>query len=164
MTGHRNERSRLSSATARSIGLAATITALVCILLPGALPRPLPTILVGAHLVAIGICYLRLPRTRSVVLPVVIAVLGIGTIVVIGLLGSTANDATLSALPVIAGGSVASLTLAVGIGRRTIPALTVCVAASLAALILTLILTGGEMLRPIALTLTGWAVCGILAL
>jgi signal transduction histidine kinase len=164
MTRNLSERSRLPATTARSIGLATTIAALVCVLLPGALPFPLPTVGVAVLLVIIGVCYLRLPRSRTVALPFAIAVLGIAVVVVIGCVGASANDATLSALPVIAGGSVAAVTVAVGIGPRTLPALTACLAAALAALVVTLALIDGPVLRPIALTLTGWAVCCILAL
>jgi signal transduction histidine kinase len=163
MPRNRSESSRLLSETGRSVCLAMTVAALACVCLPGALPAAVLT-LVAACLVVIGVCAVRMPRSHSQIEPFVLVAAGLAAILAIGFLGSDANPATSSALTVLAGGSMASVVVSVGISRQNLVLVAGCFALAIAALTTAMIVSDGPVSRSLALTLIGWTFCTVLAL
>nr|WP_308468202.1 ATP-binding protein [Glaciibacter superstes] len=137
--------------------------ALVCVSVPGALPSTALYVAVAACLVVIGVSSVRMPRSRSHVEPFAVAVVAIAAILLIGLLGGLANPATSSALVLIGGGCVASVTISVGIDRRSLWLLIAAFVFTIGALGLALAVSSGPAPRAIGLTLIGWMFCVSLA-
>ncbi|WP_409350005.1 sensor histidine kinase [Rathayibacter soli] len=163
MPRSRSESSRLLSETGRCMCLAMTGGALVCVSVPGALPSTALYVAVAACLVVIGVSSVRMPRSRSHVEPFAVAVVAIAAILLIGLLGGLANPATSSALVLIGGGCVASVTISVGIDRRSLWLLIAAFVFTIGALGLALAVSSGPAPRAIGLTLIGWMFCVSLA-
>ncbi|TAM67529.1 MAG: histidine kinase [Microbacteriaceae bacterium] len=163
MPRSRSESSRLLSETGRCMCLATTAAALACVSLPGALPGTPLYLAVAACLVLIGLASLRTPRSRSGAEPFAIVVAALAAILLIGLVGGLADPATSSALVLLAGGSIASVTISVGITRRNVVLLAVCFLVTFATLSVAIAVSSGPAPRALALTLIGWMFCVVLA-
>jgi signal transduction histidine kinase len=141
-----------------------SVAALLCVSLPGALPFPLPYFAVLACLVAATACYIKIRRVRSLLLPAIAAVAGLLSLLLIGLFGQQLNLATISALAIIAGGVIPSVTVVTGISRRSVIVFALVFVATFSIVITTVLLGDRATQRPIALALIGWAFCVTLAL
>ncbi|MEO8907832.1 MAG: ATP-binding protein, partial [Microbacteriaceae bacterium] len=156
MPRSRSESSRLLSETGRVMCLATTGAALACVSIPGALPSMPLYLAVAVCLLLIGSSSVRMPRSRSHAEPFVVVVVAIAAILLIGLLGGIANPATSSALALLAGGTVASVTISVGIDKRNAALLACGFVITIAALSLAMAVSTGPMPRAIGLTVIGW--------
>lgn len=103
MTRILRERDRLLAVSARATGVAAAVTAVLCLSLPGALP--LDRYLVAVPLLAVAAAGMAL-LTRVTPVPIALAAiaLGVAAIAVIALPSGEANPAVVSAVAVIGAG------------------------------------------------------------
>jgi signal transduction histidine kinase len=164
MPRNRSESSRLLSETCSSLGIAMSLAALLCVSLPGALPLPLPYFAVLACLVAATAGYIKIRRVRSLLLPAIVAVVGLLALLLIALFGEHANLATTSALAIISGGVIPSVAVVTGITRRSVVPIAVVFVATFSIAITAVVLSGSATRRPIMLAWIGWAFCVTLAL
>ncbi|MEO6827267.1 MAG: ATP-binding protein [Microbacteriaceae bacterium] len=155
------ERDRLLEMGSRSIGMGATATAILCISVPGAIALP-GYLLVLICLLLLALCQYRLVSpTPSLWLTATLAV-GLTSILVVGAAAAPQNIASVSAVVVIASGSLGSLAIMLvsSAGRRVF--LAVGLAMTLGAA-LAVILSGPKPTpEAVALILAGWAACAVI--
>src|SRR3954452_5682872 len=156
MSRIQKERDRLLAATARTVGLTATATALVCLSVPGSLPLPLylaSLVLV----VCLGYAQWQLTALLRLMLWMwVIVVAGVALILIHLLPGTALGPSAISAVGVIGAASVACICVLAVTSRPRILLLIASAALTLAALGVTLGMTGSRMVEPLVFTVTGW--------
>ena len=155
MSRIQKERDRLLSVTARNVGLTASATALLCLSIPGTLPLPLylASIVLLAGL-AWGQFQLTVPN--PMVWIVTIVVTG-NAMIAVHLLPQTALDpAALSAVGMVAAGSVAIIAIVSVTSARRIAVLVGSAVLTLGTLTATLLITGSRFWEPVAFTLACW--------
>lgn len=156
MSRIQKERDRLLAATARTVGLTATATALVCLTVPGSLPLPLylaSLVLV----VCLGYAQWQLTALLRLMLWMwVIVVAGVALILIHLLPGTALGPSAISAVGVIGAASVACICVLAVTSRPRILLLIASAALTLAALGVTLGMTGSRMVEPLVFTVTGW--------
>jgi signal transduction histidine kinase len=156
MSRIQKERDRLLASTARSVGLTATATALVCLSVPGSLPVALylaSLVLV----VCLGYAQWQLASLlRLTVWMWVIVVAGVALILLHLLPGTALGPSAISAVGVIGAAGVACVCVPAVTSRARVLLLVVSAAATVASLALTLWLTGSRMVEPLVFTVTGW--------
>ena len=155
MTRIHKERDRLLGITARGVGITATVTAFLCLSVPGALPWPLYFASIPV-LAVIGLAQYRLGLPDSVPWVIVVVVLGIGLIALPILPGVPLNPSSLSAVGILAGASIASVSMIVV--TRPLPYLFLAITfiVTLGAVAATLLVTHSRLGEPIAFTIAGW--------
>lgn len=152
------ERDRLLGIGSRSVGMGATATAILCASVPGAIAMP-GYLLTLICILLLGLCQYRLVSPNP--LPWLTATLasGIGCILVVGVVASPQNMASIGAVVVIASGSLGSLAimLVASPGRRVV--LAVGLAMTLAAALVVILSGRTSTPEAVALILAGWAAC-----
>jgi len=141
-----------------------SVAAALCVSLPGALPFPIPYFAVLACIAIAAVGYIRIRRSHSSIPPIIVAAAGLTAEGLIAVFVGAANPAITSALVVISGGVIASVTVVVGITRRSIAPLVCCFVVAVVGMTMIQTMTGGPIQRPIAVSLIGWAFCVTLAL
>src|SRR3954453_18616827 len=172
MSRIQKDRDRLLAATAPTVGLTATGTprgvaprparrpatpaALVCRTVPGSLPLPLylaSLVLV----VCLGYAQWQLTALLRLMLWMwVIVVAGVALILIHLLPGTALGPSAISAVGVIGAASVACICVLAVTSRPRILLLMASAALTLAALGVTLGMTGSRMVEPLVFTVTGW--------
>jgi len=163
MTPELRLRDRLLTATARSMGLPTVIAALICVSLPGALPFPTgyPAVAIGLLVAGIGFFMLRPGRSRLWIFVVIAG--GLAAIAAIGAVGGASNPATANAVPIIGAGVLGATAIVLTTSRRRIVLLCCGFIASASFVVYAQLAGGGGLVRPIALTVCGWAFATVVA-
>jgi signal transduction histidine kinase len=156
------ERDRLLRRLARVSGLVGAASALVCLMVPGAV-RPLG-LAIGALLsIAVG-ALVGLHSARGALLPALGVVAGAAAFIVTVGLSPTANAATVTAMAVSGGVTSAAVAISLVVRPRGLLLVTGLAAVVLVSIWVTAAL-GGNDLRAVAVaTVTGWAVCVVLGI
>ena len=156
------ERDRLLRRLARVSGLVGAASALVCLMVPGAV-RPLG-LAIGALLsIAVG-ALVGLHSARGALLPALGVVAGAAAFIVTVGLSPTANAATVTAMAVSGGVTWAAVAISLVVRPRGLLLVTGLAAVVLVSIWVTAAL-GGNDLRAVAVaTVTGWAVCVVLGI
>ena len=156
------ERDRLLRRLARVSGLVGAASALVCLMVPGAV-RPLG-LAIGALLsIAVG-ALVGLHSARGALLPALGVVAGAAAFIVTVGLSPTANAATVTAIAVSGGVTSAAVAISLVVRPRGLLLVTGLAAVVLVSIWVTAAL-GGNDLRAVAVaTVTGWAVCVVLGI
>ncbi|MDN4598527.1 sensor histidine kinase [Leifsonia virtsii] len=158
MSRIQKERDRLLASTARSVGLTATATALICLSVPGSLPIALYLASV-VLLVCLAYAQWQLASLLRLTLWMwVIVVAGVALILLHLLPGTALGPSAISAVGVIGAAGVACVSVPAVSSRSRVLLLVVSAAATIAALGLTLWLTGSRLVEPLVFTVTGWIV------
>jgi signal transduction histidine kinase len=156
MSRIQKERDRLLAATARTVGLTATVTALLCLSVPGSLPMPLYL----ASLVLIlclGYAQWQLATLLRLTLWMWVIVAAGLALILIHLLPSTPlGSSAVSAVSVIGAVGVACVCVTAVTTRARVLLLVVAAAATVVALGVTLGMTHSRMVEPLVFTMTGW--------
>jgi signal transduction histidine kinase len=156
MSRIQKERDRLLAATARTVGLTATVTALLCLSVPGSLPMPLYL----ASLVLIlclGYAQWQLATLLRLTLWMwVIVAAGLALILIHLLPGTPLGPSAVSAVSVIGAVGVACVCVTAVTTRARVLLLVVAAAATVVALGVTLGMTHSRMVEPLVFTMTGW--------
>lgn len=155
MTRILKERDRLLGITARGVGLTATVTALLCFSVPGALPLPLYLASIPV-LAVIGFAQFRLGLPGATPWVVVVIVLGIGLIELPMLPAVPLNPSSLSAVGMLAGASIASVSMVFVTRPLSYLYLSLTFLVTLAAVVVTLVVTGSRLGEPVTFTIAGW--------
>jgi signal transduction histidine kinase len=158
------ERDRLLAAAARVYGATATLTAIICFVLPYAIePTWLEIAVVGLLFFAfVGFLYLRVSSGLWWI--VGIDALAIAALVLVGTVDpNAANSATDYGLAAIAGGSVAGVGIMFGASGGRILLWGVTLVVSMLALIIPASHTGYR-LHTIGIGISGWVFCTVLTL
>jgi signal transduction histidine kinase len=154
------ERDRLLAQTARNVGLLAVASAILCLSLPGSMPLPLYALCVLC-LLAMGVEYWLLTSRGPVTQSLVIGALGVVVLIAPIASGKGLNVAEFVTLAVVAGGGVGALAIALVARPRHYWLLGLLFVASVASLVITQLVSGTFPPETLALTLTGWLICGI---
>lgn len=154
------ERDRFLAIIARSVGLMASLAALLCLSLPGSMPLPLYAVAV-ALIVAMAAAQWFLPKGSPVPWTILIALFGVLLILLPNATGTAMNVATLTTLGVVAGGAVASVAIVLGATPRFYGLVAGLFAVTTFSVVATQFQTSSLEPEPVALTLAGWAVCAI---
>jgi signal transduction histidine kinase len=156
------ERDRLLAAAARVLGMLSTLTALLCVVLPQAVPVPWVEGAVAALLLLALLGFLRLTVSSGILYIVGIDVCAVAALVVLGAYGqASANIAVIYALGVITGGTIGAL----GILLFTTGPRIILFAANLIGSLAVLIgIAGPYKFHALVIGLGGWAFCAVLAL
>ncbi|MGN7799117.1 sensor histidine kinase [Leifsonia sp. 22587] len=156
MSRIQKERDRLLASTARTVGLTATVTSLLCLSVPGSLPLPLylaSLVLV----VCLGYAQWQLAGLLRLTLWMwVIVVAGVALILLHMLPGSALGPSAISAVGVVGAASVACVAVLAVTSRTRVLLLVIAAAATLAALGVTLGMTHSRLAEPLVFTVTGW--------
>jgi Signal transduction histidine kinase len=163
MSPAQKQRDRLLTATSRSMGLPAVVAALLCVSLPGAVPFPGPYLVTAVLLLLAGAGYYLLRPGGSRLWITASIAGGIGAVISIGALGGASNAATTSAVAMAAGGVLGAAALVISVNARRIVLLCAAFATSAACVVYAQIAGGGDLIRPLALTLCGWAFAIVVA-
>ncbi len=155
MSRIQKERDRLLSTTARYVGLTATATTLLCLSIPGAMPLPL---YLASVVLLSGLAYgqLRLGSLHPGIWVVTIVAAGVALVLMQVLPGVPLNPAALSAVGMLAGGAVASVSIVLVTTPRRVAGLAVSFAITFAAAAASLLMTASRLAEPLALTVAGW--------
>jgi signal transduction histidine kinase len=156
MSRIQKERDRLLAATARTVGLTATATALLCLSVPGSLPLPL----YFASLVLIlclGYAQWQLAGLLRLTMWMWIIVAAGNALILVHLLPGTAlGPSAISAVGVIGAASVACVCVLAVTSRTRLILLVASAAVTVGSLGVTLGMTGSRMAEPLVFTVTGW--------
>lgn len=158
MSRIQKERDRLLASTARSVGLTATATALICLSVPGSLPIAL---YLASLVLMVCLAYAQWQLASLLRLTLwmwVIVVAGVALILLHLLPGTALGPSGISAVGVIGAAGVACVCVPAVTSRSRILLLVVSATATVAALALTLWLTGSRLIEPLGFTATGWVV------
>jgi len=158
MSRIQKERDRLLASTARSVGLTATATALICLSVPGSLPIAL---YLASLVLMVCLAYAQWQLASLLRLTLwmwVIVVAGVALILLHLLPGTALGPSAISAVGVIGAAGVACVCVPAVTSRSRILLLVVSATATVAALALTLWLTGSRLIEPLGFTATGWVV------
>lgn len=158
MSRIQKERDRLLASTARSVGLTATATALICLSVPGSLPIAL---YLASLVLMVCLAYAQWQLASLLRLTLwmwVIVVAGVALILLHLLPGTALGPSAISAVGVIGAAGVACVCVPAVTSRARILLLVVSATATVAALALTLWLTGSRLIEPLGFTATGWVV------
>ncbi|MFF1571892.1 sensor histidine kinase [Leifsonia sp. NPDC058292] len=155
MSRIQKERDRLLSVTARNVGLTASATALFCLSIPGTLPLPLYFASI-VLLAALALAQFQLPSPHPWPWVATIVVAGVAMILLNLLPGVPLGPAALSAVGMVAGVAIPSVAIVsvTGVGGRIL--LLSASVLTVAALVVTLMVTGSRMGEPLVFTLAGW--------
>src|SRR3954466_5600960 len=138
MSRIQKERDRLLAATARTVGLTATVTALLCLSVPGSLPLPLYLASV-VLIVCLGVAQYQLAALLRLTLWMwVIVVCGLALILLHLLPGTALGPSAISAVGVIGAASVACICVVAVTSRARLILLVASAALTVAALGVTL--------------------------
>ncbi|GIT81101.1 hypothetical protein LLS1_27700 [Leifsonia sp. LS1] len=156
MSRIQKERDRLLAATARTVGLTASATALVCLSIPGTLPLPLYL----ASLVLLAcLAYAQFQLAglaRSALWMCVIVVAGTA-IILLNLLPMTPlGPSALSTVGVVGAVGIACLSVQSVTSRSGLALLIAAAAVTVAAAVTTLLVTGSRLAEPLLLIGAGW--------
>ncbi|WP_025155478.1 sensor histidine kinase [Leifsonia aquatica] len=156
MSRIQKERDRLLAATARTVGLTASATALVCLSIPGTLPLPLYL----ASLVLLAcLAYAQFQLAgllRSALWMGVIVVAGVCMILLNLLPMEPLGPSALSAVGVIGAVGIASLSVLSVTSRPRLLLLIVAAVVTLGAAVTTLAVTHSRLAEPLLLIVAGW--------
>lgn len=156
MSRIQKERDRLLAATARTVGLTASATALVCLSIPGTLPLPLYL----ASLVLLAcLAYAQFQLAgllRSALWMGVIVVAGVCIILLNLLPMEPLGPSALSAVGVVGAVGIASLSVLSVTSRPRLLLLIVAAVVTLAAAVTTLAVTHSRLAEPLLLIVAGW--------
>ena len=156
MSRIQKERDRLLAATARTVGLTATATALLCLSVPGSLPLPL----YFASLVLIlclGYAQWQLAGLLRLTMWLWIIVAAGNALILVHLLPGTAlGPSAISAVGVIGAASVACVCVLAVTSHTRLILLVASAAVTVGSLGVTLGMTGSRMAEPLVFTVTGW--------
>lgn len=156
MSRIQKERDRLLASTARSVGLTATATALICLSVPGSLPIAL---YLASLVLIVCLAYAQWQLASLVRLTLwmwVVVVAGVALILLHLLPGTALGPSAISAVGVIGAAGVACVCVPAVTSRSRVLLLVVSAAATVTALGLTLWLTGSRLVEPLVFTVTGW--------
>jgi signal transduction histidine kinase len=156
MSRIQKERDRLLAATARTVGLTASATALVCLSIPGTLPLPLYL----ASLVLLAcLAYAQFQLgtlLRSTLWMCVIVVAGSAIILVNLLPMEPLGPSALSVVGVVGAVGIACLSVLSVTSRARLLVLIAAAVVTLAATFTTLIATHSRLAEPVLLIVAGW--------
>lgn len=156
MSRIQKERDRLLAATARTVGLTASVTAFVCLSIPGTLPLPLYL----ASLVLLAcLAYAQFQLAgllRSTLWMCVIVVAGVSIILLNLLPLEPLGPSALSAVGVVGAVGVACVSVLSVTSRSRVLLLVGAGALTLAAAVTTLMVTGSRLAEPLLLIVAGW--------
>ncbi|ERK69481.1 MULTISPECIES: sensor histidine kinase [Leifsonia] len=156
MSRIQKERDRLLAATARTVGLTASATALVCLSIPGTLPLPLYL----ASLVLLAcLAYAQFQLgtlLRSTLWMCVIVVAGSAIVLVNLLPMEPLGPSALSVVGVVGAVGIACLSVLSVTSRARLLVLIAAAVVTLAATFTTLIATHSRLAEPVLLIVAGW--------
>ena len=156
MSRIQKERDRLLAATARTVGLTASVTAFVCLSIPGTLPLPLYL----ASLVLLAcLAYAQFQLAgllRSTLWMCVIVVAGVSIILLNLLPLEPLGPSALSAVGVVGAVGIACVSVLSVTSRSRVLLLVGAGALTLAAAVTTLMVTGSRPAEPLLLIVAGW--------
>ena len=155
MSRIQKERDRILSVTARNVGLTATATALLCLSIPGTLPLPLyfASVLL---LAALAYAQFQLPSPHPAPWTITVLVTGVALILLPLLPGRPLDPAAVSAVGMLAGAAIACVSIVSVTSPRKLSSLAGMAAVTLAAVGITLTVTGSRLWEPLVFTLAGW--------
>jgi len=153
----------LLAATARNVGLMATLAAALCLTLPGSLPLWLYLVALGC-LVVCAVALWRLPDAAKLPSVTVIAVFGLAVVVAPIFAAVPLNMADMCAAAIVAGGVVASVCFVLISTRNRYPLVALLFGLCVVAVMTTQITTGSLTPEPLVLVLAGWTACGVAGL
>ncbi|WP_348786905.1 ATP-binding protein [Leifsonia sp. NPDC080035] len=156
MSRIQKERDRLLATTARTVGLTATVTALLCLSVPGTLPLPLYFASL-VLLVCMGYAQFQLPALLRMRLWLwVIVVAGVALILIHLLPQHALAPSAVSAVGVIAAAAIPSVSVLGSTSRASIAQLVVAAVATVLATVSTLMVTGSRMTEALVFVVAGW--------
>ncbi|GAA1446451.1 sensor histidine kinase [Leifsonia poae] len=155
MSRIQKERDRLLSVTARNIGLTASATALLCLSIPGTLPLPL---YLASIVLLAGLAWAQFQLTSPSPIVWIVTILIAGNaLIALHLLPQSALDpAALSAVGMIAAGSIATVSFLCVTSTRRIVLLAAGFVLTLGTLTATLLLTGSRIGEPTVFAVACW--------
>jgi signal transduction histidine kinase len=156
MSRIQKERDRLLAATARTVGLTASATALVCLSIPGTLPFAL---YLAALVLLACLAYAQFQLAgllRTTLWSCVIVVAGAGIILLNLLPGVPLGPSALSVVGVIGAVGIACLSVLSVTSRGKSLLLIAAAVVTLGATITTLAVTGSRLAEPLLLIVAGW--------
>ncbi|WP_111718454.1 sensor histidine kinase [Homoserinimonas sp. OAct 916] len=156
----RKERDRLLRRSARSFGLAATIVASGCLLVPGVLEAQL-YVVVFALIIALAFSQYRMGETGQPIWGVAISLTGLAVILVLNVsAGPQMNTSVAAAVSALAGGSLGSLGIVLVIDGRRFLLNVLLLAATLAVLIASM--PPQYLVGTVLFAAVGWLTAGVI--
>jgi signal transduction histidine kinase len=156
MSRIQKERDRLLAATARTVGLTASATTLVCLSIPGTLPLPL--YLASLVLLAcLAFAQSQLSGLSRPTLWICVIVVAGASIILVNLLPATAlSPSALSAVGVVGAVGIACVSVLSVTSRGRLLLLVGTAVLTMAAAVVTLVATHSRLAEPLLLIVAGW--------